>query len=194
MPQPPEFDGNAILAMLARHKVACVVIGNYAGLLHGVDLATEDVDITPAASAENFERLASALAELGAAIRVPASHPSRFPPTGGCSPPRRSGTSQRATATSTSPPSQRHRRLRRPPTQRDPRPVATGLQIDVASLRTSSAARPPPAAPRTSLPSPSCTPLYSVNETSTAPRTRSRPRAHARRPAAPRPRPFARVL
>jgi hypothetical protein len=33
MPQPPEFDGNAILAVLARHKVACVVIGNYAGRL-----------------------------------------------------------------------------------------------------------------------------------------------------------------
>ena len=43
MLQPPEFDGNAILAVLARHQVACVVIGNYAALLHGVDLATEDV-------------------------------------------------------------------------------------------------------------------------------------------------------
>lgn len=47
MPPQPEFDGNAILAVLARHKVACVVIGNYAGLLRGVDIATEDVDITP---------------------------------------------------------------------------------------------------------------------------------------------------
>jgi hypothetical protein len=31
---------------LFRHKVACVVNGNYAGLLRGVDVATEDVDIT----------------------------------------------------------------------------------------------------------------------------------------------------
>jgi hypothetical protein len=79
MPQEPEFDGNAILAVLARHNVACVVIGNYAGLLRGVDLATEDVDITPATTAENLERLASALAELEAAIRVPAEPPVPLP-------------------------------------------------------------------------------------------------------------------
>ena len=80
MPQPPEFDGNAILAVLARHKVACVVIGNYAGLLRGVNLATEDVDITPATTAENLERLAIDLAELGAAIRVPSEPPVPLPP------------------------------------------------------------------------------------------------------------------
>jgi hypothetical protein len=82
MPQPPEFDGNAILAVLARHKVACVVIGNYAGLLRGVDLATEDVDITPATTAENLERLAGALAELDAAIRVGGEPPVSLPADG----------------------------------------------------------------------------------------------------------------
>jgi hypothetical protein len=75
----PELDGNAILAVLARHKVALVVIGNYAGLLRGVDLATEDVDITPATSAENLERLAAALAALCAAIRVPGEPPIPLP-------------------------------------------------------------------------------------------------------------------
>jgi hypothetical protein len=79
MLQPPEFDGNAILAVLARHKVACVVIGNYAGLLHGVDLATEDVDIAPAASGENSERLASAGTDLDAAICVPNEPPVPLP-------------------------------------------------------------------------------------------------------------------
>jgi hypothetical protein len=79
MPRQPEFDGNAILAILARHKVTCVVIGNYAGLLRGVDLVTEDVDITPATSAENLERLARALAELKAAIRVPGEPPVPLP-------------------------------------------------------------------------------------------------------------------
>jgi hypothetical protein len=78
MPQP-EFDGNAILAVLVRHEVACVVIGNYAGLLRGVDLATDDVDITPATTAENLERLAAALAELEAAIRVPNEPPIPLP-------------------------------------------------------------------------------------------------------------------
>jgi transcriptional regulator with XRE-family HTH domain len=49
------------------------------GALRGVDLATEDVDITPATTAENLERLARALADLGAAIRVPAEPPVPLP-------------------------------------------------------------------------------------------------------------------
>ena len=187
MPQPPEFDGNAILAVLARHKVACVVIGNYAGLLHGVDLATEDVDITPAASAENFERLASALAELGAAIRVPREPPVPLPTDGRLLATAEIWNLTRATATSTSPPSQAAPKATTTsdatPT-RGPSPRA--CRSTWPRFRTSSAVRPPLAAPRTSPPSPSCTPLCSVNQTSTAPRTRSRPRAHARRPAAPR--------
>jgi hypothetical protein len=136
MSQQPEFDGNAILAVLARHKVACVVIGNYAGLLHGVDLATEDVDITPAATPENYERLASALAELGAAILLPHEPPLPLP------------TDARLLATAeiwnlttrygnmdiTIRPSgtdgygDLHRNS-------NPRTVSTGLQIDVASLQ-----------------------------------------------------------
>ena len=49
MLQPPEFDGNAILAVLARHQVACVVIGNYAALLPVVDrvFGTLRRDATP---------------------------------------------------------------------------------------------------------------------------------------------------
>jgi hypothetical protein len=67
---PPEFDPTAILAVLARHRVQCVVIGNYAGMLAGADVSTQDVDITPSTAPENLERLASALAELKAGIRV----------------------------------------------------------------------------------------------------------------------------
>jgi hypothetical protein len=33
------------LAKLARRNVACVVIGNHTGLLRGVDLTTEGVDL-----------------------------------------------------------------------------------------------------------------------------------------------------
>jgi hypothetical protein len=79
MPQPPEFNGNAILAVLARHNVACVVIGNYGGLLRGVDLATDDIDITPSTTADNLERLARALAELDAGIRVAGEPPVPLP-------------------------------------------------------------------------------------------------------------------
>jgi len=136
MPQPPEFDGNAILAVLARHKVACVVIGNYAGLLHGVDLATEDVDITPAASAENFERLAAALAELDAAIRIPNEPPLPLPADA-----RLLANAQIWNLTTrygnldiTTRPSgtDGYADLQR---NAHPLPVATGVQIDVASLQ-----------------------------------------------------------
>ena len=135
MPQPPEFDGNAILTVLARHNVACVLIGNYAGLLHGVDLATDDVDITPDSSAENFERLATALAELGAAIRVPREPPVPLPTDG-----RLLATAQIWNLTTrfgnldiTTRPSgtEGYEDLQH---NADPRPVATGLHINVASL------------------------------------------------------------
>jgi len=46
------------------------VIANYAGMLAGADVSTQDVDITPSTAPENLERLASALAELKAGIRV----------------------------------------------------------------------------------------------------------------------------
>jgi hypothetical protein len=136
MPQPPEFDGNAILAVLARHRVACVVIGNYASLLHGVDLATEDVDITPATTAENFERLAGALAELEAAIRVPNEPAIALP-----SDARLLASAQIWNLTTrygnldiTTQPSgtEGYEDLHR---NAGARPVATGLQIDVASLK-----------------------------------------------------------
>ena len=62
--------------MLARHRVRCVVIGGYAAVLAGVQIITRDIDITPATDEANLERLAAALEELHAAIRV---HPRQAP-------------------------------------------------------------------------------------------------------------------
>jgi hypothetical protein len=60
-----------MLEVLARHQVQCVVIGGYAAVLAGIDIVTRDIDITPATDPANLQRLADALEELHAAIRVP---------------------------------------------------------------------------------------------------------------------------
>jgi hypothetical protein len=75
---PPEhlrFDPQRILEVLARHEVQCVVIGAYAAVLAGAEIVTRDIDITPATDDANLGRLATALDELHAAIRVGAGEP-----------------------------------------------------------------------------------------------------------------------
>jgi hypothetical protein len=71
---PPDtpFEPLRILEVLARHQVQCVVIGGYAAFLSGVEIVTRDIDITPATDHANLRRLADALSELNAAIRVRA--------------------------------------------------------------------------------------------------------------------------
>ncbi len=53
-----------------------MVIGGYAAVLAGIDVVTRDIDITPATDEANLKRLAHALDELHAAIRVGAGEPS----------------------------------------------------------------------------------------------------------------------
>ena len=60
-----DFDPLAILGALERHRVAYVLVGDLAGVLHGSDLAADAVEITPSLKPENTERLDRALAELG---------------------------------------------------------------------------------------------------------------------------------
>jgi len=61
------------------------VIGAYAAVLAGVEIVTGRVDITPATDPANLERLAAALEELHATMRVrAASRRSPSPPTRGC--------------------------------------------------------------------------------------------------------------
>jgi hypothetical protein len=66
----PVLDPGPILAALERHRVSYVLIGGFAAQQHGALRPTEDIDITPAADAENLARLAAALRELDAHIRV----------------------------------------------------------------------------------------------------------------------------
>lgn len=66
------------LRVLVAHEVEFVVVGMAAGVLHGVPLATLDVDVVHRRSKENVERLLSALAELHAVYR---GDPGRLAPT-----------------------------------------------------------------------------------------------------------------
>jgi len=59
-----------ILEVLERHKVKYIVIGGLAAELRGSPYATRDVDVTPARTQENFKKLANALRELEAKLRV----------------------------------------------------------------------------------------------------------------------------
>ncbi len=73
------FDPQRILEVLARHRVRHVLIGAYAALRAGVGVLTRDVDITPALEPSNLKRLATALKELHAGIRVPNEPPVPLP-------------------------------------------------------------------------------------------------------------------
>jgi len=75
LPDSAPFDPRRILEVLARHEVQCVVIGGYAAVLAGIDIVTRDIDITPATDQANLQRLAGALGELHAAIRVRPGEP-----------------------------------------------------------------------------------------------------------------------
>ena len=71
MPEPVELDHLQILNTLSHHDVEFVVIGGFAAILYGSTLATDDLDITPAASIDNLRRLAAALADLDAEFLAP---------------------------------------------------------------------------------------------------------------------------
>jgi hypothetical protein len=64
----PEFRPEDILRVLAKHRVAYVVIGGLAATIHGSELVTFDLDVTPEAGRENLARLSAALREMGARI------------------------------------------------------------------------------------------------------------------------------
>lgn len=76
---PPGFDPLPILRALERHRVNYLVIGGIAALIRGGPFPTSDLDITPDRSMDNLDRLANALIELNAKIRIGASESIEFP-------------------------------------------------------------------------------------------------------------------
>ncbi len=82
---PPIDPGRAaIIQALERHRVRYVVIGGAAAQARGWLETTDDIDVTPERSEENLERLAAAVEELDAGLRVdPARYPDGFRPPDG---------------------------------------------------------------------------------------------------------------
>jgi hypothetical protein len=64
------FDPVEMLRVLSRADVNFVVIGGYAAALLGAPLMTMDLDVCYERSMENMQRLAAALRQLGAKLRV----------------------------------------------------------------------------------------------------------------------------
>jgi hypothetical protein len=65
-----DFRPERILEELAAHRVDYVMIGGLAAAVHGSDLVTGDIDITPATGNDNLARLSRALTDLDARIRT----------------------------------------------------------------------------------------------------------------------------
>ncbi len=67
----PRYEFGEILRVLNEHEVRFIVIGAIAAIAQGYPLNTQDIDITPARDPANLERLAAALGDLDARLRVP---------------------------------------------------------------------------------------------------------------------------
>lgn len=80
MSKQPPFDPYAIFAALERERVAYVVVGGFARVVHGSAETSDGLDVVPSLRKENLRRLGRALEELGArqpdlAERVAAPEP-----------------------------------------------------------------------------------------------------------------------
>lgn len=65
------LDPGQLLDVLVRHDVDFILIGAVAAIAQGYPLNTQDLDITPERGAANLERLAVALREIDAHLRIP---------------------------------------------------------------------------------------------------------------------------
>ena len=71
MAESVPYRPDELLEVLERHGVLYVVIGGLTAELRGSPYVTRDVDVTPARTRENFVKLAAALRELDAKLRIP---------------------------------------------------------------------------------------------------------------------------
>lgn len=66
----PNLDIDRIVSTLAAHGVNYVLIGGVANRLRGAERATQDLDLVATRDLDNLERVAAALRELGAFLRI----------------------------------------------------------------------------------------------------------------------------
>jgi len=69
-PTDPAFDPDRLLATLNRHHVDYLLIGGYAARVYGATRPTADIDVIPNRSRGNLDRLAAAMRDLNARLRV----------------------------------------------------------------------------------------------------------------------------
>jgi transcriptional regulator with XRE-family HTH domain len=69
------FDPYAVLSVFERQRVAYVVIGSFARVIHGVDEIADGLEVTPSRQPPNLARLQRALYELGAVVRGASPDP-----------------------------------------------------------------------------------------------------------------------
>jgi hypothetical protein len=67
---PAPLDPDCLFQTLEAHGVEYVLVGGLAAVLHGSTAMTNDADIVPAGDDQNLERLAGALRDLEARLRV----------------------------------------------------------------------------------------------------------------------------
>jgi hypothetical protein len=59
-----EFAPERMLEVLTRHGVCYVLVGGFAGVIHGSPYLTTDIDVVPETADANLERLSAALTDL----------------------------------------------------------------------------------------------------------------------------------
>lgn len=69
-PDPPDEQARALCEVLNAYGVAYLVLGSMAARFHGAKVMTQDLDVAPAPSAMNLQRLADALNSLRPRWRV----------------------------------------------------------------------------------------------------------------------------
>ncbi len=74
-PDAPPLNTRALLDAFERNRVSFVAVGGLAARWHGAQRPTKDLDVCPAWDGENLQRLASALRELDARLRIPDGPP-----------------------------------------------------------------------------------------------------------------------
>jgi len=73
-----ELNLEQLFTILDQHGVKYILVGMMAAVTHGADYPTYDIDITPALSEDNMDRLSAALRDMDARIRVEGT-PEGFP-------------------------------------------------------------------------------------------------------------------
>jgi hypothetical protein len=78
-PDAPPLDPQALIEALDRHGVAYVAVGGLAAQWQGASRPTKDMDICPAWDNENLDRLAGAMRDLNARLKIPDGPPEGVP-------------------------------------------------------------------------------------------------------------------